>query len=194
MRTSPTAPWATYFCIADSWSTTELVAQPYAASTRAMRDFDEFYAEHRDEIGRALVFVLGDQSLGFEAVDEAMVKAFQKWDEVSRMDSPAGWVFVAGKRWGLSWRRGRRRERKREELVTSLEPALPGQSIADYVDLTEALKVLPPDQRTVVACRFSLGMSVSETAEVLGIKEGTVKSRLSRSVVQLREIMVEEEL
>ena len=156
-----------------------------------MRDFDEFYAEHRDEIGRALVFVLGDQSLGQEAVDEAMVKAFQKWDEIGKMQSPAGWVFFAGKRWGLSWRRGRRRERKREELVADSEQATFDPATADYVDLMDALDELTSDQRTVVACRFSLGMSVAETAELLGIKEGTVKSRLSRAVLRLRDLMGE---
>jgi len=159
-----------------------------------MRDFDEFYATHRDEIGRALVLVLRDQSLGQEAVDEAMVKAFQKWDEIGHTHNPAGWVFLVGKRWGLSWRRGRRREHRREELVAGrTDPAL-DRSTADYLDLMMALEELTPDQRSIVACRFSLGMSVAETAELLGIKEGTVKSRLSRSVLRLREVMGEGEL
>jgi len=158
-----------------------------------MRDFDEFYAAHRDEIGRALVFVLRDQSLGQEAVDEAMVKAFQKWAEVGRMHNPAGWVFVVGKRWGLSWRRGRRREQKREELAALQSRPSNNLPTADYVDLMEALDGLSADQRTIVACRFSLGMSVFETAELLGIKEGTVKSRLARSVQRLRELMGEGE-
>lgn len=167
-------------------------APPPAAVDESMRDFDEFYTEHRDEIGRALVFVLGDQSLGQEAVDEAMIKAFRKWDEIGSMDSPAGWVFVAGKRWGLSWRRSRRRERKREELVIGRHEVV-DQPGADYLDLMDALDELSPDQRTIVACRFSLGMSVGETAELLGIKEGTVKSRLSRAVLRLRELIGEVE-
>lgn len=158
-----------------------------------MRDFDQFYADHRDEIGRALVFVLGDQSLGQEAVDEAMVRAYQKWDEIGDTANPAGWVFVAGKRWGLSWRRGRRRERKREELVATGQAATANPATADYLDLMQALGELTADQRTIVACRYSLGLSVAETAELLDIREGTVKSRLSRSVERLRELTAEGE-
>lgn len=181
-------------------STTPLGAVPATVSSHAaeedrahadpvgMRDFDRFYSEHRDEIGRALVFVLGDQSLGQEAVDEAMVRAYQKWPEIGASENPAGWVFVAGKRWGLSWRRGRRRERKREELVAGRQPAPADPAIADYLDLMQAMGELTADQRTIVACRYSLGLSVVETAELLDIKEGTVKSRLSRSVDRLREL------
>jgi len=158
-----------------------------------MRDFNAFYAEHRDEIGRALVFVLRDQSLGEEAVDEAMVKAYQKWDQIGHTANPAGWVFVVGKRWGLSWRRGRQRERKREEFVAVRDADVLDESAANYLDLMHAMGELNADQRTIVACRFSLGMSVSETAELLGIREGTVKSRLSRSVIRLREIIGEDQ-
>ena len=161
--------------------------------TPLMREFDDFYAEHRDAIGRALVFVLGDQSLAEEAVDEAMAKAFQKWDEVGAMESPDGWVFVVGKRWGLSWRRGRRRERKREELVADRQRDHSDRSTAEHLDLMHALEHLTPDQRSIVVCRFSLGLSVDETAALLGIKPGTAKSRLSRSVARLRELMAEDD-
>ncbi len=163
-------------------------AGPRGSADGTMRDFDEFYARHRDEIGRALAFVLGDPSLGQEAVDEAMVKAYQQWDSLGDTENPAGWVFVVGKRWGLSWRRGRRRERHREELVTARAQHGPDRPADELVDLMDALAELPVDHRTVVVCRFSLGLSVGETAALLDLREGTVKSRLSRAVDRLREL------
>lgn len=154
----------------------------------AMRNFDDFYREHRDEIGRALVFSLRDPSLGEEAVDEAMTKAYQRWDSLGPTSNPAGWVYVVGLRWGLAWRRGRRREQKRERFVSvTSDQAVDGPQ-ADYVDLMEAMGALSIDQRAVVACRFSLGLSVRETAEALDIREGTVKSRLSRAIDLLRDL------
>jgi RNA polymerase sigma factor (sigma-70 family) len=162
------------------------LAHPIGLAVSApTRDFDDFYRAHRDEIGRALVFTLGDQSLGQEAVDEAMAKAYQKWAEVGAGENPAGWVFVVGKRWGLSWLRGRRRERRREELVGDAE-SQPAPAQADLVDLMDALAQLNLKHRTVIVCRFSLGMSVKDTAAVLGIGEGTVKSRSARALEQLR--------
>lgn len=157
-----------------------------------MRDFDEFYRAHRDEIGRALVFTLRDPSLGHEAVDEAMTKAYQRWDSLGSTSNPAGWVYVVGLRWALSWRRGRRRERNREVLLASTEPDTVDQNEAAYVDLMDALGELPLDQRKVVVCRFSLGLSVRETADALDIREGTVKSRLARGVERLRELTTDE--
>ena len=42
-------------------------------------EFHDFYAATRDHIGRALALVLGDADLAADAVDEAMVRAFQRW-------------------------------------------------------------------------------------------------------------------
>ncbi len=167
------------------------------SSCSAMRDFDHFYTSHRDEIGRALTYTFGDSSLGQEAVDEAMARAYQRWDTLGATANPAGWVFVTGRRWGLSWLRGRRRERKREKFVAGDELARGDKGeyrpveFADHLDLMNAMERLTVDQRTVVACRFSLGMSVSETAQALGIREGTVKSRLARSIDRLRYLIEE---
>ena len=163
------------------------VRDPVAVSSAAL-DFDEFYRDHRDEIGRALAFTLGDTSLGQEAVDEAMARAYQRWDQLRGTENPAGWVYVVGRRWGMSWRRGRRREQRREHAVTLQNQPMDSPS-EDVLDLMSALGKLNADQREVVVCRFSLGMSVKETAVLLGVREGTVKSRLGRAIERLRTIL-----
>ena len=53
--------------------------------------------------------------------------------------------------------------------------------------LLAAVNELPDEQRDVVACRFFLELSEEETAETLGCRKGTVKSRLSRGLARLRE-------
>jgi RNA polymerase sigma-70 factor (ECF subfamily) len=54
-------------------------------------------------------------------------------------------------------------------------------------ELLAAVDALPPDQRDTIACRFFLDLSEEETAQVLGIRRGTVKSRTSRALDRLRE-------
>jgi RNA polymerase sigma factor (sigma-70 family) len=49
-----------------------------------------------------------------------------------------------------------------------------------------ALSRLPEKHRDVVACRYLLELSEEETSKVLGVKPGTVKSRLSRALARLR--------
>ena len=53
--------------------------------------------------------------------------------------------------------------------------------------LAAAVRRLADDDRRVIALRYFLQLSVSETAAALGVPEGTVKSRLSRALTRLRE-------
>jgi len=48
---------------------------------------------------------------------------------------------------------------------------------------------LPEAQRLVVACRFLLDLDEAQTAQVLGISRGTVKSRTHRAVARLRDAL-----
>jgi RNA polymerase sigma-70 factor (ECF subfamily) len=55
--------------------------------------------------------------------------------------------------------------------------------------LREAINRLPPRQREAIACRYLRGMSLRQTAEVMGCAEGTVKSAASSALERLREIL-----
>jgi RNA polymerase sigma factor (sigma-70 family) len=57
--------------------------------------------------------------------------------------------------------------------------------------VASALAALPDRQRDVVACRYLLGLSEAETATVLGLRRGTVKSRLNRAIDRLRSRLAE---
>lgn len=52
--------------------------------------------------------------------------------------------------------------------------------------LLAAVEGLPEEQRDVVACRYFLELTEEETASALGLRKGTVKSRLSRGLERLR--------
>jgi RNA polymerase sigma-70 factor (ECF subfamily) len=54
-------------------------------------------------------------------------------------------------------------------------------------DLFAAVAQLPDRQRSVIACRYLMDLSEEETAMVLGIPRGTVKSRLARGLSRLEE-------
>jgi RNA polymerase sigma-70 factor (ECF subfamily) len=56
-------------------------------------------------------------------------------------------------------------------------------------ELLAAVNSLPEEHRLVIACRYFLELSEHETAAALGIRHGTVKSRLARALARLREQM-----
>lgn len=59
--------------------------------------------------------------------------------------------------------------------------------------MRHALLHLPIGQRAVVALRYYADLSEAETADILGVSVGTVKSRASRAMARLRELLEENE-
>jgi RNA polymerase sigma-70 factor (ECF subfamily) len=72
-------------------------------------------------------------------------------------------------------------------------PSPEGVALArdDAETLTAALDRLPERDRLVIAYRYLFEMTEAETADALGVRPGTVKSRLSRAMVRLRTELVE---
>lgn len=144
--------------------------------------FEDFFAEHRDRVGRALALTLSDEDLGFEAADEAMARALQRWDKLQNYANPQGWVYRTGLNWARSWMRRRKRGRDKAPLIA--RPAASCDRPIDP-DLSDALAGLSDDHRAVIVLRFYWDLTIEQTAEVLGIAPGTVKSRLSRALDKL---------
>lgn len=144
--------------------------------------FTAFYERRRAEVHAAVAVTVGDHDLAAEAVNEAFVRAAERWGQVSQMTRPAGWVYRVAANWATSWRRkwSRRPTRPVEVLDRPHEDDL------GSVTLPEALSGLPLSQRQMLVLRFVLGYSVPETAKALGVAEGTVKSGVHRARQQLR--------
>lgn len=156
----------------------EVVADEYRA------EFHSFYVVHRDRIGRALALTLRDQDLASDAVDEAMVRAYQRWARVRTLDNPGGWAY----RVGLNHARSRLRRVGR--WLTHAPRVAGTDSHADGIPgdpaIVAALAGLSIDHRSVVICRLLLDWSEADTAAALDIRPGTVKSRLARALAQLQ--------
>jgi RNA polymerase sigma-70 factor (ECF subfamily) len=146
-----------------------------AEVTESVRSFEDFYGEARASIARALSLSLGDSDLAFEATDEAMARAYERWPMVSRLERPEGWVYRVAMNWALSILRRRRRSDHR-----LYDPGHTTMHVADP-DLHAAIGELDVKHRSVIVCRHLLGWSVADTAHALGVREGTIKSRLSRA-------------
>jgi RNA polymerase sigma-70 factor (ECF subfamily) len=150
--------------------------------------FEHFYRDEREELLRAVVFTLNDHDLALESVDEALLRAWERWPEVSAMANPAGWVYRVAINFARN--RVRRRVLERRRPPYGELPAPGADQIADPAVAT-AIAALPLDQRTIVVLRFHRDWSVEEVADALGIAAGTVKSRLHRALRRL-EVQLQE--
>jgi RNA polymerase sigma factor (sigma-70 family) len=168
---------------------TDTAAGPVVAGASAA-SFESFYAATADRVYRALAVTLGDSHLAREATDEAMARAFVRWRQVAAVENPGGWVFRVGLNWATSWRRKLRRERALPEDEHGLPVVLLAEP--DGADAMAALARLGVAARAVVVCRVLFGLSTVETARILHVAEGTVRSRLSRAMTVLRRELSEE--
>ena len=77
----------------------------------------------------------------------------------------------------------------RSDLVETRDPP----AVEQHLALVEALRGLPPGQREVLTLHYFADLPVVEIAETLRIREGTVKSRLSRGREALAALLTEED-
>ena len=134
-------------------------------------------------LARALTQANSDADDLVQLTVEKCLKERAQWAEGSKLDS---WMFTAMRNAWID--ETRMRSRRRESLAAAGE----AEQVADSSVASEELKVqamsmrsamaaLPADQRVVVALVLVDGMSYQEAAELLGIPEGTLTSRLSRA-------------
>ena len=132
--------------------------------------------------------ILRDAELARDAVQDAMVRAWRDLPGLRDPDRFGPWLHRLTVNACLDQARRRRRRVVEVELADFHQPAVSDVTaqVADRDLLDRALARLDPEQRAVVVLRFFLELSLPETAAVLGIPIGTVKSRLHRSLAQMR--------
>ncbi|MFD1543387.1 RNA polymerase sigma factor [Nonomuraea guangzhouensis] len=126
-----------------------------------------------------------------DAVDDALQDTFLAvWRTAGRFDggNPAGWLWTIAVRRLVSSLRGRRgfEERAGQEPATASaeDVALLG---VEHGDLGAALDRLSPELRAVIQATVLDGLTVKETSRLLGVPEGTIKTRAMRARARLRE-------
>lgn len=144
------------------------------------RDFTDFYRAAWPTVARALTLALGDRDLAVDATDEAMARAYPRWERTLRhYDNPAAWVYRVGLNWARSYHR-----RLARRLPFTHPEAVDAAPVTDPA-VRQALLDLPLRLRSVVVCRLLLDWSVADTAQALGVRPGTVRSRLHRALQSL---------
>ena len=134
-----------------------------------------------------------------DAAQDAFVKAFYALAKFRRGEAFRPWILRIVSNEARNRRRSTgRRERlalraERERGPGDAAPSPEAASLAreDRERLLAALERLPDRDRLVIAYRYLLELSEAETAQALGVRPGTVKSRLSRALRRLRAEMEE---
>ena len=156
-------------------------------------DFDTWVAARGPGLLRLAYTLTGNGPDAEDVVQEALARALPRWSRISRVDNVDAYVrrmvVNAHTSW---WRRWKRRETPVAELRDSVVDA-PGEAFDDRTRLWLACQALPEVQRTAVVLRYYEQLEYAEIADLTGVREGSVRARVSRGISALRDAMGHEE-
>jgi RNA polymerase sigma-70 factor, ECF subfamily len=153
--------------------------------------YREFVEAHLDEAYRLAAYVLGRRAEAEDAVHDAAVAAWRGWAGRRHLDRTEAWF----RQIVVNVCRDRLRAAARVRAVPMglglddvRHPTSPdvADSVAATLGLEEAVRGLDAEDRILVTLRFGLDLTVPAIAAVLGVREGTVKSRLHRALRLIR--------
>jgi len=160
---------------------------------RSQRDaeFEAYVAAARPRLRRLAYSLCGDWYTADDVVQTALAKLYVAWPRVRRASDQDAYVRRTVARTTID--ESRRPWRRERSGLDGVDRPQHDSDVPARRDLVAALQRLPEMQRKTVVLRHWLGLSVAETAEDLGISQGTVKSHTSRALVALGELMSEME-
>lgn len=172
-----------------------LIARSAGGDLAAYSELVGRYQQHALRVAAAIV----GPAAAEDATQDAFVRAFAALGRFDRSKPFRPWVMTivantarnqrrAARRWERSVATGGRVHLAGE---VSTPEALVVQRSEDDA-LLAALSRLPRAQRDVVACRYLMDLTEEETATLLRIPRGTVKSRLARALARLEQTLTRE--
>ena len=164
-----------------------------ASKARAKdEEFTAYLHARQPSLLRTAYLLTGDRNHAEDVLQTSLAKLYLAWDKVRDRDSVDAYVRrIMVNENNSMWRRGwKKREFATEDQYLNSRA---DREVRDDYDegtndaLWQVVQTLPPKARAVVVLRYYEQLSEAETADVLGISIGTVKSQCSRALAALRE-------
>jgi RNA polymerase sigma factor (sigma-70 family) len=147
-------------------------------------DFESFFRAGRPRLYGSMLLITGSTHEADEVVQEAFFKVWERWDRVSTMDDPTGYLF----RTALNAHRSayRRAVRAAKRTLSPPQPDDPLLVVAGRDAVLRALASMTPRQRTAIVLTELQGYDTEEAARAMGIRPGTVRVLVSKARTALR--------
>ncbi|OWK47260.1 sigma-70 family RNA polymerase sigma factor [Fimbriiglobus ruber] len=163
--------------------------------------FGELVRRYQDRLFNAVIRVVDNAEDAQDVVQDAFVNAYQSLASFKGDAEFYTWLYRIAFNTAVSLKR-------RRKALVSLETGRDGESIGDPVDTSEetrpgaalerteeeeilraALHRLSPEHRTVLVLKDIEGLKYEEIAEILGVPIGTIRSRIHRARLELRDLL-----
>lgn len=154
-------------------------------ATTERPSFEAFVAGRGPALQRTAFLLTGDWALAEDLLQTALSRVYPRWGRIVREDPEAYVRKAMVNTWSSWWRRKWRGEVPTGELVDANGPD-PYADADRRAAVAAALASLPPRQRAVIVLRFHEDLTEAQTAGVLGVSVGTVKSQTAKALATLR--------
>ena len=160
-----------------------LVAQVAISGNR--RAFDELVRRYQSPVRRFFLHqTLGDSQLSDDLAQDTFLKAYTNIASFRGLASFQTWIMRIAYNVFYDYTRKRQLAVSDWQLAESQQPTANSQQPLK-MDLYAALALLKPDERTCITLQLIDGYDIAGIAKITGLKEGTVKSHLSRGKEKL---------
>lgn len=151
-------------------------------------DFTRFVREHTADLLRTGYLLTGDGGAAEELVQDTLVRLYPKWNLVEAADVPLAYVRRSLANGFVNHtRRASRREFAVEVLPEDIDHRDRAGQFDDRDEIWTLLRTLPERQRTALVLRYFHDLPDDEIGAALDVREGTVRSLISRGLAALRD-------
>jgi RNA polymerase sigma factor (sigma-70 family) len=164
-----------------------------AKARLSMESQEAFFTLYWPRLVRFLFTQASNSSLADDVAGDTFLKAWDNWDTLLRCERPDSWLFkVAIRQLRREEAHARSRGSLAEDPIALMadiqQAAVMDEWVADNLTLSAAIRTLPRRQAEVIACAL-VSYTTRETAKILGMSEGTVRSHLCIAQGKLRVLL-----
>jgi RNA polymerase sigma-70 factor (ECF subfamily) len=152
------------------------------------------FARHNVRVFRFVLRFLGDESVAEDLVSEVFFDVWRQADRFESRSQVSTWLLAIARNKALSVLRRRTTEELDEEVAEFIEdpsdnPEVAMQKTQRNAVLQDCLGQLSPAHREIVDLVYYHEKSIDEVAEIIGVPQNTVKTRMFYARKRIAELM-----
>jgi len=157
------------------------------------RRFDELVGVFHQDMYRYAAWLCRDRTIAEDVVQESLLRAWKSLDSLREDAAAKHWLLTIVRRENARYFERRRLETVDvDNLTPSQEASLASQPNEELDDMRAAIYRLEDDYREPLVLQVLMGYSTNEIAELMGMKQGAVLTRLHRARHKLKDEMEDE--
>lgn len=152
--------------------------------------FDRLVGVYHQDMFRYAAWLCRDKAIAEDVVQEALLRAWKSLDSLREDAAAKQWLLTIVRRENARWFERKRLETVDVDDLTPSQEALIAEKEDEAVgEVREAIFGLEDDYREPLVLQVLMGYSTNEIAELMGLKQGAVLTRLHRARHKLKDQM-----